>query len=318
MNILITGGAGYLGTTLVEELLMRRGKQFPEGPIKITVLDNLMYRQTPFLHLFSDERFEFVRGDVNNKDVLMPLVQEADVVIPLAAIVGFPACDLDPIRSWNTNTDHIYNILSWRKAGAKLVYPNTNSGYGVGDKDEACTEETPQNPISHYGKTKCESERIVLDVGGVALRLATVFGLSPRMRMDLLVNDFVYRAYKDRAIVLFEHTFRRNYIHVKDVAQAFIHAIINYDKMSGEAYNVGLSSANLTKMQLAQTIQKQTPFSIHTDDTHEDPDKRDYIVSNAKLEATGWEAKYDLDYGIKELLTGYQILDSHLHPYCNL
>lgn len=321
-NILITGGAGYLGTTIVD-VLMRSSKEVGTSlPYlffsKITVYDNLMHRQTPFLNYCSDTRFNFVRGDVRNEEKLAEVVKEADIIIPLAAIVGFPACESDRKSAYDINVGHIKTILKHKKPKAKVVYPNTNSGYGVGDADEHCTEETPLNPISYYGVTKCEAEDLVLKSDGISLRLATVFGLSPRMRMDLLVNDFVYKAYKDKYLVLFEQNFRRNYIHVKDVACAFIKAIREYPYMKGQAYNVGLSSANLTKLQLAEKIKEYTNLSINIDEIAVDPDKRDYLVSNAKLEALGWKPQFSLEDGIKELLKGYVILDSHLHPYCNL
>ena len=321
-NILITGGAGYLGTTLVDTL-MRGAKEIASSlPYlefsKLTVYDNLMYRQAPLLNYCSDNRFNFVKGDVRNEEDLAKVVRDADIIIPLAAVVGFPACEQDKTSAYDINVGHIKTIIKHKKSGAKIIYPNTNSGYGVGDRDEYCTEETPLNPVSYYGVTKCMAEEMVLDEGGVSLRLATVFGISPRMRMDLLVNDFVYKAYKDKYIVLFEHNFRRNYIHVKDVATAFIKGIKNYEVMGGEAYNVGLSDANLTKLELAKAIEKYTPLSIQIDDIKEDPDKRDYLVSNDKIESLGWKPMFGLDDGIKELLKGYPIVDSFFHPYCNI
>jgi len=321
-NILITGGAGYLGTTLVDTL-MRGAKEIASSlPYvefsKLTVYDNLMYRQTPLLNYCNDDRFSFIKGDVRNEEELSKVVMDADIIIPLAAVVGFPACEQDKTSAYDINVGQIKTIIKHKKSSAKIIYPNTNSGYGVGDRDEYCTEETPLNPVSYYGVTKCMAEEMVLDEGGVSLRLATVFGISPRMRMDLLVNDFVYKAYKDKYIVLFEHNFRRNYIHVKDVATAFIKGIKNYGIMGGEAYNVGLSDANLTKLELAKSIEKYTSFSIQIDNIKEDPDKRDYLVSNDKIESLGWKPLFGLDDGIKELLKGYPIVDSFFHPYCNI
>jgi len=278
----------------------------------------LMYRQTPLLNYCNDDRFSFIKGDVRNEEELSKVVMDADIIIPLAAVVGFPACEQDKTSAYDINVGQIKTIIKHKKSSAKIIYPNTNSGYGVGDRDEYCTEETPLNPVSYYGVTKCMAEEMVLDEGGVSLRLATVFGISPRMRMDLLVNDFVYKAYKDKYIVLFEHNFRRNYIHVKDVATAFIKGIKNYGIMGGEAYNVGLSDANLTKLELAKSIEKYTSFSIQIDNIKEDPDKRDYLVSNDKIESLGWKPLFGLDDGIKELLKGYPIVDSFFHPYCNI
>jgi len=312
-TILITGGAGYIGSVLVDKLLTNSSLKFD----KLIVLDNLLHNQTPFLNHFINEKFEFVRGDVNDSSLLRRYVEAADVIIPLAAIVGFPACDAQPDLAAKTNVAQIETILKYKKYSTKIIYPNTNSGYGIGAKDEYCTEETPLNPISLYGQTKCDSEKLILKKGGVALRLATVFGVSPRMRLDLLVNDFTYKAFSDKYIVLFEEYFRRNYIHVRDVANVFIKAIQDYKVMAGEVYNVGLSNANLTKMELAQMISEFVPLSIKSDTLASDPDKRDYLVSNAKLESLGWEPQYTLEDGIKELLAAYRMLEPSLKVYSN-
>ena len=338
-KILITGGCGYIGSVLTQKLMESKkvwsltgwskigtssGSIKKSSPgcynwDKVTVYDNLMYRQTSLTNYCYKDDFFFVKGDVRDEEKLLPYVQEADVIIPLAAIVGFPACDNDKDLATKVNYDHVKFILENKKPGAKVLYPNTNSGYGIGEGDTECTEESPLNPISHYGKTKCAAEKEVLAVGGVSFRLATVFGVSPRMRLDLLVNDFTYRAYKDGFLVLFEPHFSRNYIHIQDVALAFMKGILEYDTMGGEAYNVGLSNANLTKFELASTIKKHIPkVSIILDDFGSDPDKRDYIVSNKKLESLKWKPFYTVDRGIEELIKSFAIFSNSLNKYTNL
>lgn len=237
-------------------------------------------------------------------------VAKADIIIPLAALVGAPLCKRNPKLAKMINYEAVKMISDFASPSQIFIYPNTNSGYGIGEKDAMCTEESPLRPISEYGIDKVHAEQYLLDKGNcVTFRLATVFGISPRMRLDLLVNDFTYRAYKDKFIVLFEEHFRRNYIHVRDVVKGFIHGIENYDKMKGQAYNMGLSSANLTKRQLAETIKKYIPdFYIHSASIGEDPDKRDYLVSNAKLEATGWKPDNTLEDGIEELLRAFKMM----------
>ena len=301
-QILITGGAGYIGSTLVPTIL-KQG-------YKVTVLDSLIFNKPSLLDCCTDKNFEFIQGDICDYDLLNGLISKSDIVIPLAAIVGAPACRRNPFLTRLVNYDAHMNIVSNVTADQKVLFPTTNSGYGIGEKDSYCTEETPLRPISEYGRTKVEVEKAFLDKGNaVTFRLATVFGMSPRMRMDLLVNDFVYRAVKDRSLVLFEEHFRRNYIHVRDVVKAFLFAIENFDKMKGEPFNVGLSSANLTKRQLADKIKEYIPeFYIHSAEIGEDPDKRDYIVSNDKIETLGWTPDHTLDDGIKELIKGYKII----------
>ena len=298
----MTGGAGYLGSTLTPALL-RDGYQ-------VTVLDNLMFNQTSLLDCCAKPEFKFVKGDICDHSLMSRLLPKHDVVIPLAAIVGAPACKRNPSLTKLVNFDAYMSLISGLSADQKVLFPTTNSGYGIGDKDVCCTELSPLRPISSYGKTKVEIEKAFLDKGtAVTFRLATVFGMSPRMRMDLLVNDFVYRAIQDRVLVLFEEHFRRNYIHVRDVAKAFLFGIQEFSTMRGEPYNVGLSSANLTKRQLAEKIQTQVPeLYIHSAEVGEDPDKRDYLVSNEKIEALGWSADHSLDEGIRELLKGYSII----------
>jgi len=300
---LVTGGAGYIGSILVPALL-RQGHS-------VTVLDALIFNQTPLLDCCSNSKFEFIRGDICETSLIDKLIAQTDIIIPLAAIVGAPACKKSPSHSHLVNYQAHMNIVQKVSKDQRVVFPNTNSGYGKGEKDAYCTEESPLKPVSEYGRDKIEIERAFLDKGNVVtFRLATVFGMSPRMRMDLLVNDFTYRAYKDRAIILFEENFRRNFIHIADVAKAFIFAIDNFQIMKGEPYNVGLSSANLTKKQLCEKIKEYVPeFYIYCAPIGEDPDKRDYLVSNAKIEALGWRPVHTLDDGIKELLKGFQILN---------
>ena len=302
MNILVTGGAGYIGSILVAELL-RNG-------YRVTVLDSLLFNQTSLLDCCANLHFDFVKGDICDFECVNALLPKFDIIIPLAAVVGAPACKMNPTLARFVNSDAHMNIVNHVSSEQKLLFPTTNSGYGVGEKDSFCTEETPLRPISEYGRMKVKIEQAFLDKGNtITFRLATVFGMSPRMRMDLLVNDFVYRAVKDKAIVLFEEHFRRNYVHVRDVAKAFLFGIGNYDKMRGEPYNVGLSSANLTKRQLCEKIKEYVPdLYIHSSEIGEDPDRRDYIVSNDKIESLGWRPDYSLDDGIKELIKGYKII----------
>ena len=301
-KILVTGGAGYLGSTLVPKLL-RSG-------YRVTVLDNLVFNQSSLLDCCADPNFDFVKGDICHHELVNGLLSKADIVIPLAAIVGAPACKRNPSLTRLVNYDAHMNIVNNVSAGQKVLFPTTNSGYGIGEKDAYCTEETPLWPISEYGRTKVDVEKAFLETGNaVTFRLATVFGMSPRMRMDLLVNDFVYRAVKDRSLVLFEEHFRRNYIHIRDVAKVFLFGIESYEKMRGEPYNVGLSSANLTKRELAEKIKEYVPeLNIISAEFGEDPDKRDYIVSNEKIESLGWMPDHTLDSGIQELIKGYKII----------
>jgi len=300
MKVLITGGAGYLGSTLTKHLL--------EAGYSVTVLDNLMYDQVTLLHLFSNPKFQFELGDVRDKKLLQELVGLNDVIIPLAAIVGMPACKANPELTVAVNYQQVADIVEVLRGDQKLILPNTNSQYG--SSDSIITEESPFNPLSLYAKTKCDAENTMLAKGnGVSLRLATVFGVSPRMRTDLLVNDFVYKSVVDGYLVLFEAHFKRNYIHVQDIARTFQFIIENYEKCKGHAFNVGLSTANLSKLELAETIKKYIPsLVIKQDDFKEDFDKRNYIVSNEKLEALGWKPIYDLDYGIKQLMSAYKIV----------
>jgi len=303
MKVLITGGAGYLGSVITETLL--------DNGYQVTCLDKLIFNQVSLLPYTSNPNFKFVYGDVRNEELLERLCNEADVIIPLAAIVGFPACDAEPQLANEVNFKQIFNIVKFTKGkDKKILYPNTNSGYGIGVGQTECTEESPLNPISIYGNTKCSAENFLrTNTDAIIFRLATVFGVSPRMRTDLLVNDFTYKAITDKYIVVFEKTFKRNFIHIKDVASAFLFMINNYDKYKHEVFNVGLSNANLSKQELLEKIQSHVKdFAVSYNDYYEDPDKRDYIVSNAKIEATGWMPEWNLDMGINELIMAYQMI----------
>jgi len=251
-----------------------------------------------------------VRGDVRVMDIMLPLLAEADIVIPLAALVGAPLCDRDPFTATAVNRDAVAELLRHASRNQGFLVPITNSGYGIGEPGKPCTEESPLRPVSRYGRDKVELERIIMDRGNaISFRLATVFGMSPRMRIDLLVNDFTYRAVTDRCIVLFESQMKRNYIHVRDVARVFLHGLREFDRLRDAVYNVGLSDANLSKLELCERIQQQIPsLTILEAPTGSDPDKRDYIVSNAKIEATGYKPIYTLDGGICELINGYTMI----------
>jgi nucleoside-diphosphate-sugar epimerase len=307
MKILVTGGAGYLGSVLTPTLLA-------EGH-EVTVLDNFYFNQNSLLDCCPYETFQVVRGDGRDEALLKPLVAKADLIIPLAALVGVPLCSTDPIATRTTNQEAVE--LLCRLAGKQqwLIMPVTNSGYGIGEKGKFCTEETPLKPISSYGVTKVRAEEAVLArENSISFRLATVFGMSPRMRIDLLVNDFVYRAVHDRAVVVFEGHFKRNYIHIRDVARAFLHGIANFDRMKGKPYNVGLDDANLSKLELCAVIQKHLPKFVFVEaPIGEDPDKRDYIVSNARIAATGFKPEWNLDRGIAELVKGFTILRNTIY-----
>ncbi|MBU0468364.1 MAG: NAD(P)-dependent oxidoreductase [Candidatus Omnitrophica bacterium] len=302
MNILVTGGAGYLGSVMVPKLLK-------EGH-KVTVLDNFMYNQTSLLDCCYDKGLTIVRGDTRDKVLLENLLKQSDAIFPLACLTGAPLCKKEPEVAKAILLDAVKMILDLKSKDQMVIFPTTNSGYGVGEKGIYCTEETPLRPVSLYGTLKVDAENAILDAGnGITLRLATAFGISPRMRLDLLVNDFTYRAVYDRFIVLFEAHFKRNFIHVRDVANAFIHALNNFDKMKNEPYNVGLSDANLSKLELCEEIKKHvSEFYFVESNIGEDPDKRDYVVSNEKIEKTGFKREVSLSDGIQELVKGYNII----------
>ena len=301
-KVFVTGGAGYIGSILVPALLK-------EG-FSVTVFDSLRYKQQSLLDCCNNTNFEFIKGDICDFQMINRLLPNFDIVIPLAAIVGAPACSVNPTNTKHVNEDAQMNIVENVSSEQKVLFPNTNSGYGIGKQDDYCTEESPLNPISEYGKAKVKIEKAFLNKGGViSFRLGTVFGMSPRMRLDLLVNDFVYRAVNDKVIVLFEEHFRRNYLHIRDVANAFIFGIYNYDKMRDGIYNLGLPDANLTKRQLCEKIKEYVgTLYIHSAEIGEDPDRRDYLVSNKKIESLGWRPEHSIDDGIRELIKGCNLL----------
>lgn len=306
-SILVTGGAGYIGSVLVPELL--------KSGYKVTVLDNFMYGQNSLLGCCADKEFDVVRGDVRDEAVLKPLLKNADYIIPLAALVGAPLCNRDKTGAVTINRDAIGLIAKFTSKEQMIIMPTTNSGYGIGQKGVHCTEKSPLNPLTLYGRVKMEAENIILDRGNsISFRLSTVFGVSPRMRIDLLVNDFTYRAVNDRFVVVFEGHFKRNYIHVRDVARVFMHAVENFSVMKDEAYNVGLSDANISKLELCAKIKEHIPDFVYMESQiGQDPDKRDYIVSNEKIEKTGFKPAHSLDMGIRELIKGYKFISNNIY-----
>ena len=302
-RVLVTGGAGYIGSVLVPALLDRG--------FAVTVVDNFMYGQDSLAGVCYRPDFSLVRGDVRSMATMRPLIKDADIIIPLAALVGAPLCDRRPEEATSTNLRAIVEMIAELGRDQRVLLPVTNSGYGIGEAGKLCTEETPIRPVSRYGRDKVEAERVLLErhPSAISFRLATVFGMSPRMRLDLLVNDFTYRACTDRSIVLFESHFKRNFIHVRDVARAFLHGIDRFDVMKGQVYNAGLSDANLSKLELCQRIQRLVPsFTIFESAVGQDPDKRDYIVSNEKIERTGFAPAFSLDSGIRELVKGFTMI----------
>ncbi len=310
MNILVTGGAGYIGSVMVPILL--------QAGHRVTVLDNFLYNQSSLLDVCHNEALTIVRGDVRDTALVRKLASKADALFPLACLVGAPLCEKMPVEARGINYDAVKALIDFSSPIQRIIFPTTNSGYGVGEAGIFCTEETPLRPISLYGVLKAEIEKALLDSGrAISFRLATAFGVSPRMRLDLLVNDFTYRAVTDRFVILFEAHFKRNYVHVRDISRAFLHGLEHWDAMKNQAYNVGLSEANLSKMELCREIQKQLPsFTILEAPVGKDPDQRNYIVSNAKIEKTGFHAQVTLPLGIAELIKGYQVI--RRNQYANI
>jgi nucleoside-diphosphate-sugar epimerase len=302
-RVLVTGGLGYLGSIVCEHLL--------DAGYEVTAFDNLMYGtgQQGLYHLCACPAFDFIPGDVRDERLMQTALRRADIVIHLAAIVGASACDRDPLLARSVNLDAVRLLTRLRSPRQLILFPNTNSGYGITSGQTLCTEESPLQPISLYGRTKVEAERVLLDgPNTICLRLATVFGMSPRMRLDLLVNHFVYAALKEGYLVIFEKDFKRNFVHIRDVADCMLHAIRNAGTMTAKAYNLGLDSANLSKEELALKVKEYVShFYIHFAPIGQDPDKRNYIVSNQRLRQAGFEARRSLDEGIKELLKGYRM-----------
>tara|TARA_B100001175_G_C19416250_1_gene593799 strand:+ start:65 stop:997 length:933 start_codon:yes stop_codon:yes gene_type:complete len=302
MKILITGGAGYIGSILVPELIKLKHK--------ITVIDNFMFKQSSLNHLCVFENFKIINGDIRDKKLMKELLKDNDLIIPLAAIVGAPLCNKDPYSAQSINHNAIIDMLDNVSKDHRVIMPTTNSAYGTGDKNNYCDENSPLRPISKYAIDKVEIEKKLMDrENSISYRLATVFGMSPRMRIDLLVNDFTYRAFHDSALIIFEGHFKRNFIHIRDVTRSFLHAIENFDKMKSEIYNVGLSDANLSKLELCQKIKNHLPnFTYVEEKLKKDPDQRNYIVSNKKIENSGFLPKHTLSSGIEELIKGYCML----------
>ena len=310
MNILVTGGAGYIGSLLVPNLLSQGHS--------VTVIDNFMYRQTSLASVIRDEKLTLVFGDVRDESLMKAHLAKADVIIPLAAIVGAPACESDPIAAQSINKDSILWLLKQLSPNQRIIMPTTNSAYGSGDKNNYCDENSPLNPISLYARDKVTVEKVLMELpNATSFRLATVFGVSPRMRLDLLVNNFAYRAITDGFVIVFEGHFKRNYIHVLDVIQAFNLALSNEENFKGEIFNVSLSEANISKVDLCREIQSLIPtFTFLEAPLGRDPDQRNYVVSNQKIENLGFKPDVSLRNGLEELIKGLKMFNHK--PFTNL
>ncbi|MBN1901429.1 NAD(P)-dependent oxidoreductase [Candidatus Sumerlaeota bacterium] len=305
-RVLVTGGAGYIGCVLVPMLL--------EKGFHVRVFDNLKYGQCVLLDHFINDRFEFIKGDITNENDVQKAMNQVDVVVHLCAIVGAPACQIDPTRAEAVNVEGTRNVNRSRK-GAPIIFPSTTSIYGY--QDSLCTEDSPIHPLSHYAITKYEAEKIVTaSENFVVFRPATAFGLSPRMRLDLLVNDFTYQAVKARSLVVYEGNARRTFVHVRDFARAICFAIDNFDRMKGQIFNLGSEKLNISKKELTEIILKYQDYYIHFAEFGSDPDKRDYEVSYARLRSKGFDVTYDFHFGVKELIKGYSIICMHT-PHSN-
>ena len=303
MNVLVTGGAGYIGSELIGYLL--------NDGYKVVAIDNLMYDPTSLLRYTNNPDFTFIKGDVRNVALMTKLMKDADIIIPLAALVGFPVCEEDPRGAQEINHDVNTWIATTKRAEQKVIYPCTNSGYGVSVDGSVCTEESPLNPISLYGRTKVAAENEYKNVENhVTFRLATVFGPASRMRTDLLVNSFVLKTLRERILVLYECEFMRNYVHLHDVCRGFKFILDNWEDCKNETYNLGNDALNMNKLQLAEKIQEHLPLEIIKAEFTSDPDTRDYIVSSEKIYNKGYECQYDLDMGIKQLINAYSIIES--------
>ena len=301
IKILVTGGAGYIGSVLIPKLLI-------DG-YQVVCVDNLLYERTSLIMCTKNKNFKLVVGDARDEELMRPLIQKADIIIPLACMTGAPLCNKDKIAAITTNRDSVVMCSKLSSRDQLIIYPCTNSGYGVGEDGIFCTEETPLNPISLYGKVKVEAEKILLEKGNaITFRLATVFGISPRPRLDLLVNDFTYRAFFDKTVVLFEADFKRNYLHIDDAADGFRFAI-NNSNLKGNCFNLGYSEANLSKRELCEEIKKIIPEFVYLiSEIGSDIDKRNYIVSNKKIEDAGFKASRSLNEGIKELVSALPLM----------
>ena len=295
-KILITGGAGYIGSKLATKLL--------DLNFIVTVVDVLKFSSKSLNHLFNNENFSLIKGDVRNKKLMKNLIKKNEFIIPLAALVGAPLCEKNKKEAISVNFESIKYLMKIINKKNKIIYLTTNSGYGVGEKNKYCDEESPLKPISLYGRTKVEAEKNIMKTENtIAFRLATVFGYSYRMRTDLLVNNFVFKAMRDKKLTIYEPNFRRNFIHIDDVVNGILYSIKNFNRLRSNVYNLGLSSANITKHMLAQRIKKKLKFvKIKIIKNKRDPDQRDYYVSNRKIEKKGYKATISIEKGIDELI----------------